>query len=855
MTRVRRNPGLGLFNAPVGTVSKVVLLFLFAGPAQPSEVSNSARLPLHESELRSAYSSDGLTFYDDKRIVVSRAGRPALLAGEQNEILLVFDHAPAGSQSNQTNLAFIRSRNGGRTWSNIERIRVVERAGGPPARLGNLENACLLQTGRGSTRMFFVGVTGSRRHLYSATSRDGMEFVLDRDTRVSLTKDLYPDPVVVPLGNRLHLFTGTSPAPASPKGTDDSSESQDQSAGPAPARLLEHWFSQDSRRFLRLRSTPWEPEEAPASAVAVPKGVRAYFSMGTTIRAYSSTDGREWQREAGVRAPRGYDPAVARLKNGAYIMVYAVRRTGDEPTASPATLVPDDRDLVATEIHEPPIAGAENAGVPAEESTWLRDPTAALELSQSGSGDLPVPGSDDQTSQDPFETESGIGLDDSQFDFAPCPDFQSETDYLEWYRERFGSAPADNAYESYLRLASDVAEIADAAPQNHMHNDESYSSSPAPWDAADHPDWIATENHLAPFLDQFRRANRQADYALTFDEATFAPAPDGANSHLLIGLTLPHLSMHRMLTKALLAGAWKKENGKVTPDRMVQAWESALRGADHMESGSTLIEQLVGHAERRLVYDDARWALAHGVFDSPDQFRDALDALENFGTGRSDMGRIMRGEQASVMDLTQYLFTPPDEDGRPKANPERAKAVADWVGDANFADKLSGLGADDARASLEAINGYYREIADQLSVGYPQIRAADVDATAERYQKMGTWSSVVLPGLSRALQIRTRVEATNRATRLSYHAHMFRARTGRWPRSLDELPLDAGDDARTDPLSGLDFGYRLTESGPRIYSASENAQDDGGVHHPRWGDKGEPENSDDFVFWPPQPSP
>ena len=57
---------------------------------------------------------------------------------------------------------------------------------------------------------------------------------------------------------------------------------------------------------------------------------------------------------------------------------------------------------------------------------------------------------------------------------------------------------------------------------------------------------------------------------------------------------------------------------------------------------------------------------------------------------------------------------------------------------------------------------------------------------------------------------------------------------------------------RIDPFTGSDFGYCVTDAGPRIYSLSENGIDDGGVHSPRWADGLEEGKSDDHVFWPPQ---
>jgi hypothetical protein len=110
-----------------------------------------------------------------------------------------------------------------------------------------------------------------------------------------------------------------------------------------------------------------------------------------------------------------------------------------------------------------------------------------------------------------------------------------------------------------------------------------------------------------------------------------------------------------------------------------------------------------------------------------------------------------------------------------------------------------------------------------------------------------------VPALSRAYELTTRQEASRRATQLTYAVHLFKARTGRWPASLDELPPQHGEKMRTDPYTGGRFGYRLTEAGPTIYSLSNNGRDDGAVHSERWGDEKADADADDYVFWPPQP--
>ena len=321
-------------------------------------------------------------------------------------------------------------------------------------------------------------------------------------------------------------------------------------------------------------------------------------------------------------------------------------------------------------------------------------------------------------------------------------------------------------------------------------------------------------------------------------------------------MMLPGLSPHRHLAKATLADTWRLEGGKVSPERMVDAWETVLRNADHLSQGATLIEQLVATAERGLVQRNARWALQHKVF-SPEDLETAMDVLMECDRDTTDPALGPRGEYACSMEFTQFLFSPAGSAGEPRFNLERAEYVTehvfDWTDAPDVVDTLSGMGADDVRATVDALDAYYRDVAEQLRIGYPDVRAADVEETSMRYVHTSAMTKLLLPSLSRVHQLRARDEASRRATQLCYATHLFKARHGHWPESLDEVPATYEARMRTDPFTGHDFGYRLTDDGPVIYSLSENGLDDGGVHSPRWNDQvTNNAGSDDYVFWPPQ---
>ncbi|MCH9033804.1 MAG: hypothetical protein IID42_04795 [Planctomycetes bacterium] len=278
-----------------------------------------------------------------------------------------------------------------------------------------------------------------------------------------------------------------------------------------------------------------------------------------------------------------------------------------------------------------------------------------------------------------------------------------------------------------------------------------------------------------------------------------------------------------------------------------------VAGRVGIEQGLGEFEDLGGIAERGLVQKNARWALKRGVFEGKD-LEEAFDTLRNYDQRDPDPGSHLRGEYAFSMQTTQYIFPPTGPGGEPQLDLDRARSVVDetWIEDDEF-DRIARMKPDDARASVSAFDAAYREMAEMMRIGYPEFRTADFSAVREKYVHATPLTEAFMPDLSFYYQLRAREEASSRATQLAYATHLFKAEHGRFPESLSELPADYGDTMRIDPFTGDYFGYRVTDDGPVIYSASENGRDDGGVHSPRWADKIENDaGSDDHVFYPPQ---
>jgi hypothetical protein len=279
-----------------------------------------------------------------------------------------------------------------------------------------------------------------------------------------------------------------------------------------------------------------------------------------------------------------------------------------------------------------------------------------------------------------------------------------------------------------------------------------------------------------------------------------------------------------------------------------------------MEQGYTLIDHLVGTAEQALVEMNARKALQHNVFNSPEQLEAALDTLRQYDRYDATAATWLPLEHAAAMDAVQQMFTPAGPDGQPQLNREKARRwieaslTMEQVPKEEFQarldekmDKLAALSPEEIRQAADVVDAHFHELGEKWRTGYPQVRSGDIAQLENKNHDTNALTEMVFPSLNRPYHLTARNEASRRATQLTYEVHLFKARNGRWPSSLDDLPQVDGDKSRIDPFTGNDFGYRLTESGPTIYTSGEDGQDNGGVHSEKWDDDGK-----DYVFWPHQ---
>ncbi len=887
------------------TVAEVLCGVVVLCCAPPTPAQDAAQPParasrsVRQTELRMARSADGRDFVDSGQRFAAGASAPDLTLLPNGELLALFDYWIDDAGRRGAVMACSRSQDEGKTWSPARLIRLRgPRGQGVAGCRGDLVAAA-----DGQLRLFFVmnrrlmGSEGAPAAeeggqadesssqtqvaaILSAVPDEGLVFriagrisALSRPAGESVSRGEVkpeqwdPHPLGAQIGRELHLYAGELPG-----------------SGPAPdspLRTVSHAVCRDGRRFVATSPARVPQVEFVGSLVPFGEAVRAYVGSDDGIRSLLSRNGRDWKPDAGLRLAGGWDPAVVRLADGSFLMLYCADRRAGRASSSVPVVASDGAgedglgtaDGVYTDEHptQPDAHTDASAGDPEaaeadlleyadsdalvgalsdQELLLLDEPASVdwlLEAEQTAWGAGEMAGVDNSASVSPDDT----WLAPEQTAFSPCPDLEYPVDYVEWFAQAFSNPASDNAFDVLADLVPLPGDDPEAKPVwpdlTNMFSDRSNTDPPGPWHPTDHPEWESSSLAAGPLLSRFRDAGLADGYSVPplFGESSDEP--------LLFEMVLPHLSAHRKLAQATMADAWRIEDGAVSPDRMLDAWETTLRNANHLSTGATLIESLVGRAERLMVQDSARWALAQEVFAEEDLER-ALDALMEYDAGEEDLARPVRGEHAASMQIAQYLFASADADGPDPRAVRRISGLIDSseTGEDTFA-RLSELRIDDAPSTIQAYDAYFGELADQMRIGYPRVRAADVAETAEKYLHTNALTEITLPGLSRIQKLRARSEASRRATQLAYATHLFKARNGRWPASLDELPDHLGERLRLDPFTGGQFGYRLTQEGPTIYSASENGIDDGGVHSSRWDDEiTNDSGSDDYVFWPPQ---
>lgn len=818
--------------------------------------------------IRAARSTDGLQFQPVEAVAIRFANAPAVTRLPDGRLLLVYEYFSRTNRRDFGRLGFSCSKDDGKTWSPPEPLEIRRLS----RRVGRPRGPVFMKTSSGPLELYFVcdDPKGRQTILAARLSTDGAtdkkdvnsEIVFEIRDKVRLEdkKIKLDDPALANIAGTLHIYATLRGRPVG----------MFHGIFPTPTRI-------DGKGMFGLADFG-----KPGVVIRAAESWRLYGSAAEGIVSATSADGYDWSREEGLRLKEAADPAVVRLAGDAYLMLYVEHvqpprrddQLSTEGAAEPSeeqgpdletwyaaiddqAPAPADTDLstdpAATDGLDPALEAADS--IDPENALALVQEHDASQIPDADDADGPVSEADDFTTENDAEPSYCFGD-------VPIPDFKRHVDYRAWMEQRQDTAGiVENAYdyyEAFMPMPGDEPGDKPEWPQfNSMFHEAGRVGPPEPWDPADHPEWEATFLASAELEEKYAQAATIADYVtpvILAKPSLPSEVRDRDSENLLLNVMLPTLSPHRAMVKQILGDAWRAPGGQLDPQRMLDAFQTTLSSADQLSSNSIfLIETLVSVAEKNLVEDSARRALQHKVF-SADEMETALETFIERDRPLPDPAELLKGELTWALDYSQYVYGPIEPNRKPTFNPARAAYVGDMATE-EAGPRLSEeqIAAADPHETVETFVNYYQTVGDMMRRGYPEVRPADLEALQEAAVAEDYTVRQMLPALSRYYQLTNRSEASRRATQLSYAIHLYEARNGQWPRSLDDLPPRYTQGVRTDPFSGGDFVYRVTENGPMLYSTSENGRDDGGSHHRRWGDEqlGN-EDGDDHVFWPPQ---
>ncbi len=259
-----------------------------------------------EFRLLSATSTDGLTFTRTNQVIGDQANVPDMILDDQGRIFLYYTISKIGDVKDACAVAI--SSDNGKTWIYKQvKFNGINRP---------LNDPDVVRLPDGTVRFYGTTPVGNKIGIMVAESKDGITFDV-RGTAFEVAGENALDSITYQVGDQWHILTLAN-------------------------ETMDMWYgtSSDGLKFThkdRIKFMAGNQQYVPSNGIAVSNGFRMYaFNFPTKdFRSFLTTDGKTWKVEDGVRLsfdPANpleseyiKDPAVVKLANGSYFMVYATK--------------------------------------------------------------------------------------------------------------------------------------------------------------------------------------------------------------------------------------------------------------------------------------------------------------------------------------------------------------------------------------------------------------------------------------------------------------------------------------------------------------------------------------------------
>ncbi len=143
-------------------------------------------------------------------------------------------------------------------------------------------------------------------------------------------------------------------------------------------------------------------------------------------------------------------------------------------------------------------------------------------------------------------------------------------------------------------------------------------------------------------------------------------------------------------------------------------------------------------------------------------------------------------------------------------------------------------GKSDEETFVQIMQRFISAIRLPYHEALPELTRIDADIAA--LPKESSYSSLLLPALTRTGVAQARHEAVLEVAQLGIMLEQYKAREGSYPLTLDPIAEHFGGTLPVDPFTGRPYIYRPSFDSFLLYSVGENLRDDGGTHDYRKAD-------------------
>jgi len=427
---------------------------------------------------------------------------------------------------------------------------------------------------------------------------------------------------------------------------------------------------------------------------------------------------------------------------------------------------------------------------------------------------------------------AGVAL--GQAERPPKLDFKQKIDYASWITAQASKGKKSNALPRYAPLLP-KPDGTGGVPSYDEAVQSAISGYQGIWTPSEFPE-------LAEYI------NKNSAYLAALEEATqirdcWDLIPPGT---VMLDYKMPIFSCVRNAGRARLARAWMKQDQQAKA--IQEAHRVHLRAARHMKQHSVQIAHLVAIALRSEVYRSIRRAAAADIIPE-EEYASWYSATVDDDPGAPAWDSVVVIEFAHSYSSMQSVCPGGKHDIKAwKRLQELFKEVRPFsdedVEDATSRDPRDAVKAleDYQDALIAAGRGPYR-YSNAIRIGVAWFELETITGNA--------FARLFAADLTRCYQLIARAEADRRGTMLLLAIRAHRAKHGSWPSDLTRI--DAGIELKKlktfliDPISGKRFVYKLESGKPVLYSVGIDGDDDGGKHHPKFGENDE---GGDYVFWP-----